>query len=75
VYAVGECAEHRHVCFGRLSPCLQQATVLASVLADPGAAFRGASPDAAGDDALGPSWMGWSDGSDEDVALGVAIRE
>ena len=76
VYAVGECAEHRHVCFGRLSPCLEQATVLASVLAgaDPGAVFRGASPEAAGDDALGPSWMGWAAGSD-DVAFRAAILE
>ena len=34
----------------------------------------GASPEAAGDDALGPSWMGWAAGSD-DVAFRAAILE
>ena len=77
VYAIGECAEHRHVCFGRLSPCLEQATVLATLLsgADRDAAFSGWSPDAAGDDALGPSWMGWSARSGEAFAVEAAIPE
>ncbi|MCS7461519.1 nitrite reductase large subunit NirB [Paenibacillus doosanensis] len=33
VYAVGECCEHRNVCYGLVAPLFEQATVLAKVLA------------------------------------------
>jgi len=33
VYAVGECCEHRDVCYGLVAPLFEQATVLAKVLA------------------------------------------
>ncbi|MFL6805677.1 MAG: NAD(P)/FAD-dependent oxidoreductase [Xanthobacteraceae bacterium] len=42
IHAIGECAEHRGVCYGLVEPAHEQATVLARRLAgDPAAAYPG----------------------------------
>jgi nitrite reductase (NADH) large subunit len=43
VFAVGECAQHKGVCYGIVEPLYEQAKVLADVLtgADPRASYRG----------------------------------
>jgi nitrite reductase (NADH) large subunit len=33
IYAIGECAEHRGVCYGLVEPCYEQARVAASAIA------------------------------------------
>jgi nitrite reductase (NADH) large subunit len=41
VYAIGECAEHRGVCYGLVEPAYEQARVLAADLAGRGDAYTG----------------------------------
>ncbi len=41
VYALGECAEHRGVCYGLVEPAYEQASVLAQVLAGSAARYEG----------------------------------
>jgi len=41
IYALGECAEHRGVCYGLVEPAYDQARVLARHLADGAAAYGG----------------------------------
>jgi nitrite reductase (NADH) large subunit len=43
IFAVGECAQHRGICYGVVEPLYEQAKVLAEVLCDsnPRAAYRG----------------------------------
>jgi len=41
VFAIGECAEHRHCCYGLVEPAYEQAAVLASRLADVPARYAG----------------------------------
>ncbi len=33
IYAIGECAEHRGVCYGLVEPCYEQARVVAAAMA------------------------------------------
>jgi nitrite reductase (NADH) large subunit len=41
VFAIGECAEHRGVCYGLVEPCYEQAAVLARRLAGEDARYAG----------------------------------
>ena len=41
IYAIGECAEHRGVCYGLVEPAYEQARVLAAHLAGEAAAYKG----------------------------------
>jgi nitrite reductase [NAD(P)H] large subunit len=41
VYAIGECAEHRGVCYGLVEPAYEQARILAQHLAGEGACYAG----------------------------------
>ena len=41
VYAIGECAEHRGICYGLVEPAYEQARVLARHLAGADAAYAG----------------------------------
>jgi len=41
IYALGECAEHRGICYGLVEPAYEQARVLASHLADRPASYAG----------------------------------
>ncbi|MBB5048807.1 nitrite reductase (NADH) large subunit [Rhodopseudomonas rhenobacensis] len=41
IYAIGECAEHRGICYGLVEPAYQQAAVLAAHLAGAQAAYTG----------------------------------
>jgi len=41
IYALGECAEHRGICYGLVEPAYEQARVLARHLADGAAAYGG----------------------------------
>lgn len=41
IHAIGECAEHRGVCYGLVEPAYEQARVLAQRLAGEDAAYRG----------------------------------
>jgi nitrite reductase (NADH) large subunit len=41
IYALGECAEHRGICYGLVEPAYEQAHVLAQHLAGKQAAYRG----------------------------------
>lgn len=41
IYAIGECAEHRGVCYGLVEPAYEQARVLAQVLADGSEHYQG----------------------------------
>jgi nitrite reductase (NADH) large subunit len=41
IYALGECAEHRDVCYGLVEPAYEQARILASYLAGRTAAYSG----------------------------------
>jgi nitrite reductase (NADH) large subunit len=41
VYAIGECAEHRGVCYGLVEPAYEQARVLATHLAGESASYEG----------------------------------
>jgi nitrite reductase (NADH) large subunit len=42
IHAIGECAEHRHVCYGLVEPAYEQASVLARRLAgESGATYAG----------------------------------
>jgi nitrite reductase [NAD(P)H] large subunit len=41
IYALGECAEHRGICYGLVEPAYEQARVLARHLADGDAAYGG----------------------------------
>jgi nitrite reductase (NADH) large subunit len=41
IFAIGECAEHRGVCYGLVEPAYEQARVLAEHLAGAPAAYRG----------------------------------
>src|SRR4029079_9983270 len=41
VFAVGECAEHRGICYGLVEPAYEQARVLARHLAGSGASYAG----------------------------------
>jgi nitrite reductase (NADH) large subunit len=41
IYALGECAEHRGICYGLVEPAYEQARVLARHLADEAAAYGG----------------------------------
>lgn len=41
IYALGECAEHRGICYGLVEPAYEQARVLACHLADEPAAYEG----------------------------------
>lgn len=41
VFALGECAEHRGVCYGLVEPAYEQARVLASYLTGEGGEYRG----------------------------------
>jgi nitrite reductase (NADH) large subunit len=42
IHAIGECAEHRGICYGLVEPALQQAAVLAGNLAGRPATYEGA---------------------------------
>ena len=44
ILAIGECAEHRGVCYGLLEPCYAQARVAAATLAGQAQSFTGAMP-------------------------------
>lgn len=44
VFAIGECAEHRGVCYGLVEPAYEQARVLASNLAGKAAEYKGSTP-------------------------------
>jgi nitrite reductase (NADH) large subunit len=41
IFAIGECAEHRGICYGLVEPAYEQARVLAQHLAGNAAAYRG----------------------------------
>jgi nitrite reductase (NADH) large subunit len=41
IFALGECAEHRGICYGLVEPAYEQAKVLAQHLAGGGASYRG----------------------------------
>ena len=41
IYSLGECAEHRCICYGLVEPAYEQARVLARHLADEAAAYGG----------------------------------
>jgi nitrite reductase (NADH) large subunit len=41
IFALGECAEHRGICYGLVEPAYEQARVLARYLADRAAAYEG----------------------------------
>jgi nitrite reductase (NADH) large subunit len=41
IYAIGECAEHRGICYGLVEPAYEQGRVLAQHLAGRAAAYRG----------------------------------
>jgi nitrite reductase (NADH) large subunit len=41
IFALGECAEHRGICYGLVEPAYEQARVLAQHLAGGGASYRG----------------------------------
>jgi nitrite reductase (NADH) large subunit len=41
IFAIGECAEHRGICYGLVEPAYEQARVLAQHLAGSAAAYRG----------------------------------
>ena len=41
IFALGECAEHRGICYGLVEPAYEQAHVLAQHLAGKTAAYRG----------------------------------
>jgi nitrite reductase (NADH) large subunit len=41
IFAIGECAEHRGICYGLVEPAYEQARVLARHLAGRGAAYNG----------------------------------
>jgi nitrite reductase (NADH) large subunit len=41
IFALGECAEHRGICYGLVEPAYEQARVLARHLAGKGAAYQG----------------------------------
>jgi nitrite reductase (NADH) large subunit len=41
IFAIGECAEHRGICYGLVEPAYEQARVLASHLTGEAAAYRG----------------------------------
>lgn len=41
IYAIGECAEHRGICYGLVEPAYEQARVLATHLAGEAARYRG----------------------------------
>jgi nitrite reductase (NADH) large subunit len=41
IYALGECAEHRGICYGLVEPAYEQSRVLAQHLADRDAAYEG----------------------------------
>src|SRR5207245_8535340 len=41
IFALGECAEHRGVCYGLVEPAYEQARVLARYLAGDGATYSG----------------------------------
>lgn len=41
IYALGECAEHRSICYGLVEPAYEQARVLANVLGDRNAQYAG----------------------------------
>jgi nitrite reductase (NADH) large subunit len=41
IYAIGECAEHRGVCYGLVEPAYEQARTLAAYLADSDASYQG----------------------------------
>ncbi|HTS39123.1 MAG TPA: FAD-dependent oxidoreductase [Xanthobacteraceae bacterium] len=41
IYAIGECAEHRGICYGLVEPAYEQARVLAAHLAGEGASYPG----------------------------------
>jgi nitrite reductase (NADH) large subunit len=41
IYAIGECAEHRGVCYGLVEPAYEQASVLAAHLAGGDVRYRG----------------------------------
>jgi len=44
ILAIGECAEHRGVCYGLLEPCYAQARVAAATLVGEAQSFTGAMP-------------------------------
>ena len=44
IFAIGECAEHRGVCYGLLEPCYAQARVAAATLAGEAQSFMGSIP-------------------------------
>jgi nitrite reductase (NADH) large subunit len=44
ILAIGECAEHRGICYGLLEPCYAQARVAAATLAGEAHGFTGAMP-------------------------------
>ncbi len=41
IYAIGECAEHRGICYGLVEPAYEQARVLATLLASESARYEG----------------------------------
>ena len=41
IYAIGECAEHRGVCYGLVEPCYEQARVAAAAIAGEPARYAG----------------------------------
>ena len=41
IHALGECAEHRGICYGLVEPAYEQARVLACHLADEPASYEG----------------------------------
>jgi nitrite reductase (NADH) large subunit len=41
IYAVGECAEHRGICYGLVEPCYEQARVAAAAIAGEGLRYSG----------------------------------
>jgi len=41
IYAIGECAEHRGICYGLVEPAYEQARVLARHLSDEEASYEG----------------------------------
>jgi nitrite reductase (NADH) large subunit len=41
VFAIGECAEHRGICYGLVEPCYEQARVAAAVIAGEPQRYRG----------------------------------
>ena len=41
VFAIGECAEHRGICYGLVEPCYEQAKVAAAAIAGEASSYRG----------------------------------